>query len=153
MGRSRTLGLMLFVSWATTSHAEENIALNNLPVLDLSDLVVAVLPKHGFEHLGWDHMVGQPIISWQTPGITRTETGMAMRVGFARVRVAGVSSKVLRHGWEELPWSVTLSTTENERFGPKLIEIKPGGSDPDNICFGVTFRGCTFTPAQALKSQ
>jgi hypothetical protein len=152
MDRLATLGLMLLVSWATTSHAE-NIATKNSPVLDLSDLVVAVLPKHGFEHLGWDYMVGQPTISWQTPGITTTETGMAMRVGFARIRVAGVSSKVLHQGWEELPWSVTLSTTANERFGPKLIEIKPGGSDQDSICFGVTFRGCAFTPDQALKSR
>jgi len=134
-------------------HHADISAIKDLPVVELADLIVDVLPAEGFNNLGWDYMVNDPIISWQTNGAESTEAGMVMRVGLARVRVAGVSAEVLRRTWRELPWSVTLSTTGNEKFGPKSIEIEPGGPDPADICFGSMSRGCAFTPAEALASS
>jgi uncharacterized protein len=59
-------------------------------------------------------------------------------------------SRALRRSWEELPWSVTLWSQGNEKFGPTFIEIKPGTQSLP--CFGSTSTGCDFSILDVLKS-
>lgn len=151
MIRIAILCLALTVAWTNVARSG-GVAVSDLPVVELADLVVAVLPPNGFDNLGWDYMVDDPMISWRTNGTEATQVA-TFRAGSSRVRVAGVSSKVLRRTWEELAWSVTLWTDGNPKFGPKWIEIKPGGDDPNSACFGANFRGCTFGAATALASS
>jgi len=137
----------------------------DLPVVDLADLVVAVLPSEGFENLGWSYMGEDAIIAWQTEGVARRESTVGfrqdgtetkedttVREGFVRARVAGIPSTILLQNREELVWTVTLETALPEKFGPKSITIRPGMPDSDHQCFGTLTDGCTFTPAQALAS-
>jgi hypothetical protein len=128
------------------------IDLNAHPAIELSDLIVDLLPADGFRPMGWDYMVNDPLISWKTDGTTQAGS-WTRREGLVRVTVGGKSSQILRQKWENLPWTVTLSTSDNEKFGPRRIEIKPGGNEADNICFGDRFRGCKFTEAQALSAK
>ncbi|MSO99884.1 MAG: hypothetical protein EXR07_02355 [Acetobacteraceae bacterium] len=150
MRRLAILAVLAATAWINPGRAE-SIDLNSHPVIELSDLVVAVLPPDGFNSMRWDYMAGNQLISWKTNG-PETTNRWSRREGLVRVHVAGVTSKVLRQKWEDLPWTVTLWATENQKSGPKRIEIKPGGSEPDELCFGPNFRGCAFTDKQAIGS-
>jgi len=56
---------------------------------------------------------------------------------------------VLKQRREALPWTVTLDSLDDPKWGPEAVEIEPG--DPDNGgCFGPLFAGCNFTAAEAL---
>lgn len=96
-----------------------------------------------------------PQVRWLTDGIAHTETGMAMRTGIARIRIPGRPTRVLRQSWEELAWTVELSTTGNVNFGAEEIHISPGLSGSilrgNYICFGQGFDGCEF-PLAAIQS-
>ena len=113
------------VIWIGVARADA-IDLNSHPVVELSELVAALLPTDGFKTMSWDYMVNDPLISWKTDG-TETTGSWTRREGTARVTVGGKPSEILRQKWETLPWTVTLSTSEDQKFGPKRIEIKPGG--------------------------
>jgi hypothetical protein len=119
-------------------------------VLDLAELVAAVLPAKGTEHLDWDYLVGSPLIAWQTNGVG-TATGDSLRIGLVRVRAGERASTVLRRSREELAWTVIIGTGGAPKFGPNWIRILPGVF-PDQQCFGTRYAGCTFTAAQALAS-
>ncbi len=122
----------------------------DLPIINIADLVIAAIPAQGFERLGWDDMIDNPVIRWNTVGVTLTGSA-ALREGLVRVRVAGKPSTTIRQGREELAWTVTLGTYGPEKFGPKWISIEPGAPPPDQ-CFGTLDDGCTFTAAQALAA-
>jgi hypothetical protein len=126
-------------------------SLSALDPVNLQSLVLAALPPSGSQLFQWDSMLQAPV-SWTTDGFTRTETGVLIRDGLARVRVNGRVSTVLKHVKEELPWTVEMDTTGNENHGPQEISIKPGGNDADQ-CFGSLYDNCTFTPDEALRSR
>ena len=137
-------------------HADTS-PISGLPVVELADFIVDILPKYGFDGtpksgIGWDYMVDNPAIQWKTSGVAESDTGLSVRIGIARVRVGGIASMVLRKTWEELPWSIVLSTKEISIKNPKLIVIKPGGDAPEEGCFGYMFRGCDFDISKALSS-
>jgi hypothetical protein len=119
-----------------------------LPTIDLPALVFDAMPPTGALVLGWDHMLNAPI-QWVTNGTETTQTGWNLRTGFARVRVAGRITTVLRKIKEELPWSVTLEGQFAR--APDDVEIRAGG-DGDNACFGSLNGNCTFTPEEAFKT-
>jgi hypothetical protein len=123
----------------------------DLPVTNLSDLVVAVIPAHGFNGLGWDDMIDSPMIRWTTDGVTVTGTSAALRQGLVRVRVDGKPSTTIHQVREELAWTVTLGTYGPEKFGPQWISVEPG-VEPHDQCFGALDDGCTFSSAQALAA-
>lgn len=129
-----------------------NNIIQNLPATNLPDLIVALLPTNGIDNISWDYLVDSPLISWQTDGINFPTQGNDCRQGLVRVRVNGTESRILRQKWEELAWTVSMETSGNPNFGPKLIEIFPGGADSKSGCFGIAFSGCTFTAVQALAS-
>jgi hypothetical protein len=72
----------------------DSTAPKDLPIVDIADLVTAIMPKDGFDHMQWDYMVNSPIIRWKTAGTTTNNRG-TYRSGLARVRVNGEMSKVL----------------------------------------------------------
>ncbi len=137
------LAMVLAVAPWCNAMADRN-SLKELPTTELVDLVVGVLPPDGFEHVGWDYLVSNPMLSWQTDGTETMRPGVTRREALARVRVGGIESRVLRRNWEELAWTFTLWSFGNPRFGPERLEIKPGGSNPKDVCFGVNFTGCDF---------
>jgi len=150
-------GYVLAVLWRPTATPKEATGMPvypreaaDLPITDIADLVVAAIPTQGFERLGWDDMIDNPMIRWKTEGVTVTGTA-ALREGLVRVRVAGKPSTAIRQVREELAWTVTLGTYGPEKFGPKWISIEPGAPPPDQ-CFGTLDDGCTFTAAQALAA-
>jgi hypothetical protein len=143
---------VLILAGTLSSADAQPVDLSAHPTIELSDLVVELLPADGFRSMGWDYMVNDPLMSWKTNGTAR-QGSWTTREGLVHVTVGGKASQILRQKWENLPWTVTLSTSDNEKFGPKRIEIKPGGNDTDNICFGDRFRGCKFTEAQALSAK
>ena len=128
----------------------EPSSLSTLEPVDLPTLVLAAMPTAGTRVLGWEHMLQAPI-RWSTDGFTTTETGAKIRDGWARVRVNGRVSTVLKQGKEELPWTVELDSTANENYGPQEISIKAGGND-ENQCFGSLYDNCTFTAVEAFQS-
>ena len=142
----------IFVAAAAASAGAQPTDLNAHPTVELSDLVVDLLPADGFKSMGWDYLVNDPLISWKTDG-TAQKGSWTAREGLVRVTVGGKASQILRQKWENLPWTVTLATSDLEKFGPRRIEIKPGGNETDNICFGDRFRDCMFTEAQALSAK
>ena len=117
-------------------------------ITDLSTLVASLLPPKGFSGLDWAFAVGNPRVAWQTEGVL-SEGQQTVRVGYARVRVAGKVSTVLRRQLDELAWSVTLLTDGPAKFGPQGIDISPGVL-PNMECFGTLFEGCSFSAADAL---
>ena len=129
----------------------EPASLGTLEPVDLPTLVLAAMPPAGSQLLGWDHMLRAPI-RWATDGFTTTETGAIIRDGWARVRVNGRVSTVLKQVKEELPWTVELDSTANENLGPQEISIKAGGND-QNQCFGSLYDNCTFTAVEAFQSS
>ena len=143
-------------------HRDATNTQKTFPIVELADLIVAVLPPNGFADVKWDYMVDNPIIDWQTVGIEpyRVETqGYGnYRLGLVRVQVAGVMSQVLRQKWEEMPWGVALRAPE-PRYGaeqgmpPQWIEVRAGNIyTGDTECYGNDVKGCTFSVAQALDS-
>jgi hypothetical protein len=64
--------------------------------------------------MGWDHLQIANV-RWLTEGINYSATGYASRIGLARVAASGARAKVLRQSWEELAWSVELSTDGNPK--------------------------------------
>jgi hypothetical protein len=135
---------------AAPSHAEDTIS--DLPVIDLSQLIINVLPPDGMDKLGWDYLLEAPYLSWQT--FTTEKVGKAtQRTAYARVRAGGQTTQVLHGVWRELMWSVTLGTFGNDRAGPRWIEIKPGGIGDENTCFGSQFRGCKFLSEQIFTAR
>jgi hypothetical protein len=147
----RLFALIALVGWIHSADAQ-SVDLNPHPSVELSDVVVDLLPADGFRSMAWDYLVNDPLISWKTDGTVRTGS-WTTREGKIRVTVEGKTSKILRQSWEDLPWTVTLSTSDNPKFGPTRIELKPGGSDPETTCFGDRFRGCKFTEAQIFTSK
>jgi hypothetical protein len=126
-------------------------AAQDLPSIELAELVATAMPPNGFEKLGWDHLSTSKNIHWQTVGTATAPGEKTIRIGLARVTVAGMRSTVLRQAREELAWTLTLGTDASAKFGPKWITIEPG-FDPGNQCFGTLYDGCTFTSAQALST-
>jgi hypothetical protein len=123
-----------------------------LSPMPLSDLVFEAIPSEN--GITWDHLL-IPNVSWTTDGIEYTETGMARRSGLARARADQTTTKILRQKWEELAWSLELSTDGNVKWGPTSLSIIPGldGSISEGayICFGEGFQGCAFS-IEALRS-
>jgi hypothetical protein len=122
------------------------------PDVDLSDLVVALLPTNGFQTIDWDYLVDDPRIAWKTDG-SETDGRRTVRRGMARITVGGKKAQILRQHWEELTWTITLATFGNPTHGPTMIDIQVGGTDPNTICFGSRFRGCDFDEKLALSSK
>ena len=114
-----------------------------LPEISLGDLIASAIPTDN--SMAWDHLQIANVL-WITEGIDYV--GDPSRFGMVRVRAAGVASKMLRQRWEELSWSVELSTDGNSKWGPTLLNIRPGfdGSKFEGkyICFGEGFSGCAF---------
>ena len=143
----------------------------NLPRVELADLVALVLPPKGFvnedadvpldgtvlhhmhvSRLGWDYLIHEPAIAWQTQGFEFDKVrNVIFRKGIARVSVGGKTATVVHQAVEELAWTIELATSGNPNFGPQEISIAPGVL-PDDVCFGVTFTGCTFKVQQAIAS-
>ncbi len=65
-----------------------------VPISNLPDLIIAVMPKVSFNRLGWDHLIDSPLIRWKTVGVQ--ESKEPRREGFARVRVAGLPATAIR---------------------------------------------------------
>jgi len=110
----------------------------------LSDFIAEAIPEG--DSIDWGHLQNTSVM-WVTEGL-ESEGEITARIGYARIRANGVVSKVLRQSWEELAWSVKLSTEENPKWGPTSIEIQPGFDDAESkgkyLCFGVAFSGCSF---------
>ena len=90
-------------------------------------------------------MLNSPV-RWTTAGFETTEMGAEIREGWARVRVKGRTSTVLKQVLEELPWSIRLDSTGNENFGPQEIVIDP-------VCFGVQYDNCMFSADEAFTTH
>lgn len=154
----RAIGLALLALFAgTTAEAQRRAApaaaiwpkqAAGLPTVALGELIKSALPRGS--SIGWDAMQ-IPSVRWITDGIETTETGYSMRQGLARVRASGAAAKMLRQGWVELAWSVTLEAEENAKFGPEKVLLQPGTTDSEYICFGTRFQGCSF-PLTAITA-
>lgn len=122
----------------------------SLTPIGLGELVTKALPQG--DQLGWDHLQDGRIL-WVTDGI-EFGTNHATRYGLARVRHTGQLTRLLRQRWEELAWTVELSTEGNAKWGPTTVLITPGLQEPsykgNYICFGTGFEGCEF-PLSAIK--
>lgn len=122
----------------------------SLRPISLGELVAEALPRG--DQLGWDHLQDDRI-TWVTDGIGYNDTE-SVRYGLARIRGTGEQSRLLRQRWEELAWTVELSTEGNAKWGPTAVMITPGLQDPaykgNYICFGTGFEGCEF-PLSAIK--
>jgi hypothetical protein len=147
----RKFVLILLAGTMGSSYAQP-VDLSVHRTVDLADIVVNLLPADGFRSMTWDYLANDPLVAWKTDQTSKTGS-WTRREGLVRVTVGGKASQVLRQSWVELPWTVTLSTSDSPKFGPTRIDIKPGGSDTESTCFGDRFRGCAFTAAQVLASK
>lgn len=115
-----------------------------IPQISLSDLIVEALPTDAV--LGWDHLQINEVL-WVTEGIDY-DGGIPSRVGYARIRASDVETKLLRQRWEELAWTIQMSTEGNSKWGPTIINIGPGVDSKESqgkyACFGEGFAGCSF---------
>jgi hypothetical protein len=102
--------------------------------------------------LGWDYLIHEPAIAWQTQGFEFDKVrNVIFRKGIARVSVGGKTATVVHQAVEELAWTIELASSGNPNFGPQEISIAPGVL-PDDVCFDTTFTGCTFKVQQAIAS-
>lgn len=125
---------------------------SSLAPIALGDLVVKALPS--IDRMDWDHLQ-IPQVRWLTEGIEHSRTSYASRLGLSRVRASRAVTMMLRQRWEELAWSVELSTEGNTKWGATSLIIRPGFDNSqfkgDYICFGEGFKGCAF-PISSLAS-
>src|ERR1700735_4883582 len=112
----------------------------DLPVNNIADLVAVLIPAQGFDNLAWDYMIDNAAIRWVTDGVDESETGYAARLGYVRVRVAGLPSTRIRAHREELAWTITLGDDNGVKSGPKWIRIQagipPSKTHSNEECFG-----------------
>jgi hypothetical protein len=156
--RTRSIAAALVLSLSSVSlvsaQAQQSVgvpdSLSKLKPVELSALVLDAMPTIDSTTLGWDQMLSAPI-QWITDGVKTTEIGAEIREGKARVRVHGRVSTVLKQTEEELPWTIEMDSTINEKFGPQEITIQPGNLDGGQ-CFGSLYSNCTFTPNEAFTS-
>ncbi|WP_311270676.1 hypothetical protein [Sphingobium sp. WCS2017Hpa-17] len=145
------LAALLAIATAATAVAKKPALLPVWPrgaaaasPISLSDFIAEAIPNG--DRMAWDHLQG-PNVRWVTEGIDY-EHGNPSRSGYARLRANGVTSKVLRQTWEELAWSIELSTEGNSKWGPTLLTIEPGFTNDEfmgkYICLGEGFSGCSF---------
>lgn len=120
-----------------------------LPTITLGELILRSLPRGS--QMSWDALQ-IPSVHWLTDGIETTETGYSTRNGVARVRAAGAMPRMLRQGWVELGWSVSLEAEKTARFGPQKVVLRPGMADSEHMCFGTRFQGCSF-PVAAMNAS
>ena len=125
----------------------------SLSPISLNELIAKSIPAS--DDMRWDHLQIANV-RWVTDGIDSTETGMQFRIGLTRVRASGVTSRLLRQKWEELTWTVELSTEGNSKWGPTTLNIRPGLTgnlyNGNYICFGSGFEGCSF-PMDAIRGS
>jgi hypothetical protein len=157
---SKIAWIMTFLSatFASTSSAQtknENIAvypkgMQNAPTIALGELIYQSIPSDG--RIDWDALQ-IPAVRWLTTGVGE-DSGGSFRYGLVRVRAGGQTAKVLRQGWEELSWSVTLRKSSDAPLaeGVSEISIEPGFNflGQEMTCFGRLFQGCYF-PSSALR--
>lgn len=120
-----------------------------LPPITLGEMIASALPRG--PSIAWDAMQ-IPAVRWISDGIEVTPTGYSLRMGVARIRAAGATPMMLRQGWVELGWSIQLESSGNARFGAESVTFSPGMTDPEHVCFGARFRGCSF-PASAMNKR
>src|ERR1700759_1995529 len=115
----------LFCMSASVALADDVMAPNTLPVVELADLVAEALPANGSDNLDWGYMTDNPLIQWKSEGIEHHGGEATFRTGVVRVVVSGTISQVLKQKWQALAWTFTLTTLEPAKFGPKYIVIQP----------------------------
>jgi len=159
MSRIAWMMTFLSVAFASTSSAQiknETIAvyprgMQNAPTIALGELIYQSIPNDG--RIDWDALQ-IPALRWLTTGVGEDSTGYSFRYGLVRVRADGQTAKVLRQGWEELSWSVTLGKFAGTSLaeGVSEISIMPGFEflGQEMGCFGRLFQGCYF-PSSALR--
>ena len=116
MWRAVTIGMVML--GASSAHAGVwPPQAQGLRPVELTQLLGLVISTPG-RTLRWDMLQGGQI-RWVTPGI-ESAGRMSARRGFARVRVRGRVSTVLRQQTDELAWSVVLETAGLAGKGPRL---------------------------------
>lgn len=141
------LALLLAVS-ASARTQDADVPGTSVSTIELTDFLYEVLPKDGFTGVGWDYLVEHQAISWQTDG-TYANSAATWRRGHVKITHLGVTPKVLRKKWENLPWNIGLYTNHNPKFGPSRIELAPSGKN-DEPCFGYLYNGCFFITLEYL---
>jgi hypothetical protein len=124
-----------------------------LPPISLSELIFRAIPRAN--KMSWEDLQ-IPNVQWITDGIAYyPNDGEPYRQGLAHIRASGATSTLLRQRTEELSWTVTLSTEDNEKWGPTTLTITPGLTEAkykgQYMCFGTGFSGCAF-PISSIRN-
>jgi len=130
-----TTGLAHAAQKPAATHVIPRVAQAATPIA-LGALIFAALPRDSFK---WDALQ-IPAVRWISDGINSGDGTSSSRYGFARVRVNGVVSQILKQNWMELAWKVEFSSDRNEKWGPEKLTIQPG-LDGSLSCFGVEAKG------------
>lgn len=127
-------------------------AASKLKNIELGEAIYMLMPDEDTKFLQWSHQSNNENIFWLNEGYKSTngENGYNSREGLVRINVQGVKSTILKKTLEELAWTITYINRSNPKFGPQVIELKPGLSNSDGICFGTNFDNCTFNPINSL---
>jgi len=149
------LNSVLFSPPADCSSTESNIypqTANKLESLELGQAILMLIPPAGTNYINWSYESNSDDIEWLDDTYKSNPAGTHnYRTGLMRINVEGVKSTILRKKKIELAWSVVYNgNSPNPNSGVQTIELKPGTSDGEGICFGSTFENCTFSPLESL---
>jgi hypothetical protein len=144
--------ILLLISCDDTSNDKLNIhpsTLKNKKSTELGSFIKDLMP-HENKSTSWGWLSEDPRLLWLDDGI-KSENNINIRRAVVRINVMGEASTILMKNTNELAWLLTYSTKNDRKFGPEIMELKPG-LDGSEQCFGTLYSGCSFNLLPSLNA-